>query len=89
MRFLAAWVFCIIGGTLLISLDNFDFITTFSAVLTCIGNVGPGLGAVGPVLNFDVMSVFSKIILSFLMLLGRLEIFPLLIFFSPKTWRNT
>ena len=89
MRYLAAWVFCVIIGTLVISLNNFDFVTTFSAVLTCIGNVGPGLGAVGPVMNFDVMSDFSKIILSFTMLLGRLEIFPLLIFFSPKTWRNT
>jgi len=88
MRFLAAYVFCIIGGVLLISINNFDFTTTFSAVLTCLGNVGPGLGAVGPVLNFNGMSIFSKIVLSFLMLLGRLEIFPLLIFFSPKTWRN-
>ena len=89
MRFLAAWVFCFIGGVLLISLNNFDFTTTFTAVLTCIGNVGPGLSAVGPVMNFDVMSDFSKLVLSFIMLLGRLEIFPLLIFFSPKTWRNT
>ncbi len=89
MRFLAAYVFCIIGGVLLISINNFDFITTFSSVLTCLGNVGPGLGAVGPVLNFNNMSIFSKLILSFLMLLGRLEIFPLLILFSPKTWRNT
>ena len=89
MRFLAAYIFCIIGGVLLISINNFDFTTTFTAVLTCIGNVGPGLGAVGPVLNFNVMSGFSKIVLSFLMLLGRLEIFPLLIFFSPKTWRNS
>ena len=89
MRFLAAYIFCIIGGVLLISINNFDFTTTFTAVLTCIGNVGPGLGAVGPVLNFNGMSIFSKIVLSFLMLLGRLEIFPLLIFFSPKTWRNS
>ena len=89
MRFLAAWVFCLIGGVLLVSLDNFDFTTTFSAVLTCIGNVGPGLGAVGPVMNFDGLSILSKIVLSFLMLLGRLEIFPLLIFFSPNTWRNS
>lgn len=89
MRFLAAWVFCVMGSTLLVSLDNFDFTTTFSAVLTCMGNVGPGLGKVGPVLNFDVMSNFSKLVLSFTMLLGRLEIFPLLIFFSAKTWRNT
>lgn len=89
MRFLAAWVFCFIGGVLLVSLNNFDFTTTFTAVLTCISNVGPGLGAVGPVMNFNGMSIFSKIVLSFLMLLGRLEIFPLLIFFSPKTWRNS
>jgi len=75
-------------ATLLISFDpQADFITAFTASLTCLSNVGPGLGAiVGPCGSFATLSGFSKIVLSFVMLIGRLEIFPILLLFSPRTW---
>lgn len=67
---------------LLVSLDNFDLETTVSACFTCLGNVGPGFGLAGPAANFSMFSDFSKIVLSVAMLIGRLEIYPILIFFS-------
>ena len=75
-------------SALLISVDGHTVETTLTASLTCLNNVGPGLGAVGPAGNFADFSVFSKLVLSFEMLIGRLEIIPLLIFFSPSTWRR-
>ncbi len=86
--YFAIYVTIIIGSVLLISVDGFDFETTFTAVLTCINNVGPGLGAVGPVGNFSAFSLFSKVILSLIMLIGRLEIMPMIILFSPIAWRK-
>ena len=75
-------------ATLHISFDpQADFITAFTASLTCLSNVGPGLGTlVGPCGSFAALSGFSKIVLSFVMLIGRLEIFPILLLFSPRTW---
>lgn len=64
------------------------FFTNFSAALTCISNVGPAFEAVGPYASFAGYSAFSKIVLTFTMLLGRLEILPVLILFSPKTWKK-
>ncbi len=64
------------------------FFTNFSAALTCISNVGPGFEAVGPYANFAGYNAFSTIVLTFTMLIGRLEILPVLILFSPKTWRK-
>ena len=75
-------------SVLLISINNFDFATTFSGVLTTINNVGPGIAAVGPVENFAAFSPVSKIVFCFDMLIGRLEIFPLLVLFSPDLWRK-
>ena len=77
--------FIIIVGILffLISFNNFDFETTITSVITCIGNVGPGYGLCGPMGNFSMFSDFSKIVLSFAMLIGRLEIYPIIIFLSP------
>ncbi len=75
-------------GALLISVDGFSAETCFTASLTCLNNVGPGLHAVGPIGNFGGFSPFSKIVLSFLMLVGRLEILPMLVFFSPSTWKK-
>ena len=75
---------CIFGLCLfLVSLDNFDFETTVSAVATCIGNVGPGFGLCGPMGNFSMFSNLSKLVLSFAMLIGRLEIYPIIIFLFP------
>ena len=73
---------------LLVSVDGFDFTTNLTAALTCINNVGPGLGAIGPAGNFAGFSVFSKLILSLAMLAGRLEIIPLFIFLSPVAWKK-
>jgi len=71
---------------LVISLEGFDFRTNFTAVAACINNVGPGFGMVGPTGSFAAYSGFSKLVLSFAMLLGRLEIYPLLFAFSPTLW---
>ena len=73
---------------LLISLNGFDFETTFSATTACYNNIGPGLAGAGPMSNYADFSVFSKIILSFAMLLGRLEIFPMLLIFAPFMWKK-
>ena len=81
------WVLIVIV-TLIVSLDGFDFTTNTTAVLTCINNIGPGLGAVGPAGNFAGFSAGIKILLSFLMLIGRLEIIPMMIFFSPMAWKK-
>ena len=79
---------CVIS-IVLVSFDNFDFETTVTAVLTTLGNVGPGLGQfVGPVGNFSEFSNFVKIVLSFDMLIGRLEILPVIFLFSPSIWKN-
>ncbi len=73
---------------LLLSFDKFGFETDFSAVAACYNNIGPGLGDVGPASSFAYYSPFSKIVLSFAMLLGRLEIYPLLITLIPSTWKG-
>lgn len=73
---------------LLISFEPFDFETNLTAAVTCVNNVGPGLGDVGPAGNFSGYSDFSTIVLSFAMLLGRLEIFPVILAFDPNNWVN-
>jgi trk system potassium uptake protein TrkH len=83
-----AYIIIFVISVLLISLNNFDFATTFSGVLTTISNVGPGISAVGPVENFSAFSDFSKIVFCLDMLIGRLEIFPFLMLFSPNLWRK-
>ncbi len=75
-------------STLIISFNDFDIMTSLSSVITCINNVGPGFGDISPVDNFSIFSDFSKIVLSLNMLIGRLEIFPMLILAMPSTWRN-
>ena len=86
--FLSTYVMLMGIVILLISFDNFDFETTFTAALTTISNVGPGFGMVGPMGNFSQFSNFSKIVLSFAMLAGRLEFYPLLALFSKDTWKS-
>ena len=73
---------------LCISIENYDMETTVTSVLTCIGNVGPGLSIVGPMGNFSHFSIVSKLVLSADMLIGRLEIFPFILLFSPTTWKS-
>ncbi|MDO4324080.1 MAG: TrkH family potassium uptake protein [Lachnospiraceae bacterium] len=84
--FLVSYLFIFAVSVLLISLDNFDFTTNFTAVAATMNNIGPGLAMVGPTQNFGMFSNFSKIVLTFDMLAGRLELFPLLILFSKNTW---
>lgn len=83
-----AYIAIFILSVLLISLNNFDFATSFSGVLTTINNVGPGIATVGPIENFAAFSGFSKIVFCMDMLIGRLEIFPFLMLFSPNLWRR-
>ncbi len=87
--YIAAYLMIIVVSLLIVSLDGFDFTTTFTAVIACFNNIGPGLGEVGPLGNFGGFSDVVKLVLSFDMLAGRLEIFPMLILFSPSTWRRT
>lgn len=82
--FILLYIVVIIISTLLLSLENFDFMTTFSSVLTMIGNTGPGLEMVGPMSNYTIYSGFSKIVMSLCMLIGRLEILPILFLFIPN-----
>ena len=75
-------------SVLIISIDNFDFTTNFTAVTATINNIGPGLAGVGPTSNFSGYSNLSTLVLAFDMLIGRLEIFPLLVLFSPQAWKK-
>ena len=87
--FFAAYLFIALGATLLVSVDNFSFGTTFTAVVSCIGNVGPGLELVGPMGNYSAFSGFSKLVLSLCMLIGRLEVLPVLVLFSRNAWKRS
>lgn len=86
--FMAAYVVIFIAAVLIISLDNFDFTTNFTAIAATLNNIGPGLNEVGPMSNFAAFSPLSKLVMSFCMLTGRLEIFPMLLLFSPYTWKK-
>ena len=86
--FLGAYSFIAFGSMLLIALDEFSFDTNLSGVMACLNNIGPGLGIVGPAGNYGAFSDFSKIVLSVDMLIGRLEIFPILMLFTPKIWKR-
>jgi trk system potassium uptake protein TrkH len=87
------WVLIVAVCTILLCLDIDDFLVNFTATLSCVGNNGPGLSnaglnMVGPTFNFGAYAPCSKVLLSFVMLFGRLEIFPMIILFAPRTWRK-
>jgi trk system potassium uptake protein TrkH len=86
--YMAAYVVIFVVTLLLITLDGFDLVTNFTAVAATINNIGPGLGLVGPSGNFAMFSNFSKLVFSFAMLAGRLEIMPMLLLFSKETWKK-
>ena len=86
--YLAAYVAILLVSVLIVSLDRVSTITGFTAVLACMNNIGPGLDAVGPTCNYAGLSVLSKIVLIVDMLAGRLEIFPILILVSRRTWKR-
>ena len=86
--FLAAYIFIFAASLFLISLDDFDMVTNFTAIAATLNNIGPGLNQVGPMMNFGAYSNFAKLVLIFDMLAGRLEIFPMLVLFLPDAWRR-
>ena len=86
--FFCAYLLVLLAGALVVSWDNYGFQESFAASLTCISNVGPGLGILGPMENFSILSPLSKLVLSLEMLMGRLELMPLLALFLGSTWRD-
>ena len=87
-NYFVLYIFCFGAIFLLLSFEPFSMETNFSATAACFNNVGPGFDAVGPTSNFSEYSAFSKILLSFAMLLGRLELFPMILLFSRSLWRK-
>ncbi|MDY6037670.1 MAG: TrkH family potassium uptake protein [Eubacterium sp.] len=88
INFIFMYIAVMFAGTLLIAFDGYDLVTSFSAALTCISNVGPGFNAVGPSMNFSGFSDFSTFVLAILMIAGRLELFTFFVLFSPKYWNS-
>ncbi len=86
--FFIIYILIFVFGSIVLSLMGLDFISSVGAVATCLGNVGPGIGTVGPVANFNHLPELAKWLLSFLMLLGRLELFTVLIIFTPYFWKK-
>ena len=86
--FLCIYFVVLLFSTLLVSVDEFDFTTNFTAVVSTLNNIGPGLNLVGPTQNFSIFSVFSKFVLMFDMLAGRLELFPVMVLLMPGTWKR-
>ena len=86
--FLVVYFVLLLTSMLLISVDEFDFSTNFTSVVTVLNNIGPGLNLVGPTQNFSIFSPFSKFVLMFDMLAGRLELFPMMILLMPSTWKR-
>lgn len=88
MIFFVAYIVIIIFSVIIVALDNFDFMTSFSAVIATVSNIGPGFEVVGPMGNFADFSILSKITLISNMILGRLEIIPVIVLFSPVVWKR-
>ena len=88
LLFISCYAMITLGASLVVALNDFPFTETLTSVITCISNTGPGLGAVGPAGNFSAFSALSKLVLSLCMIIGRLEIFPILVMFSRSTWRR-
>ena len=88
LGFIFLYFMSIVGLTFLLIFGGLDFISAFTAVIACINNAGPGLGQVGPATNYGSLTDYEIWVLSFTMLLGRLEVFSLLILFTPQFWRK-
>ncbi len=86
VNYFMMYILIMMGSFIAISVDNFDFTTNVTAVISCFNNIGPGLNVVGPMGNFGGFSIFSKLVLSLDMLFGRLEILPMLVLFSARSW---
>ena len=87
--FFLLYLLILAAVSLVVALDGVSLTTAFTAALACLSNIGPGLDAVGPAGNFAALSGVSKLVLTFAMLAGRLELFPMLILLRPDTWRRT
>jgi trk system potassium uptake protein TrkH len=88
LAFIMIYVSIFAFGSLVLALVGVDFMTAIGAVATCLGNTGPGIGSVGPVNNFAHLPQFAKVFLGFLMLVGRLELFTILMILTPYFWRK-
>ena len=86
--YLTVYVLVFVLSVLLLSFEEMDLVTTFTAVAACLNNIGPGLEIVGPMGNFASLSWASKLLLSLNMLIGRLEIFPMILIFAPSIWKR-
>ncbi len=86
--YFALYMLILLGCTFLVSFDGYDFATNFTAAISCMSNIGPGLSLIGPKGSFAIFSNLSKIVMSVTMLCGRLEIYAILILFLPSTWRK-
>ena len=86
--YITAYMLVLLAGALIVSWDNYGFQESFATSLTCISNVGPSLGILGPMENFAILSPLSKLALALEMLMGRLELMPLLALFLRSTWRD-
>lgn len=86
--FLVIYFIILMISTLLVSVDEYGFTTNFTSVVATLNNIGPGLELVGPTQNFSIFSVFSKFVLMFDMLAGRLELFPMMVLLMPTTWKR-
>ena len=86
--YMSAYCAIAVVSVLILALDNCSIETNLTAMLACLNNIGPGLDLVGPTSNYVHFSDLSKIVLMLDMLLGRLEIFPLLVMLSPRTWKK-
>ena len=86
--YLICYVLVFVFSSVIISLNSVSFATNFTAVASCLNNIGPGLEAVGPTANFGFFSPLSKGVLIVDMLAGRLELFPILLLFTPATWKK-
>ena len=88
LGFVALWVFVFIVSSLLMAAFGHDLVTAGGATIACLGNIGPGLGDVGPTDNFSGISSLGKLLLCLCMLVGRLEVFTVLVLFFPSFWRK-
>ena len=86
--FFSVYIIIFIIGTVLVSIEGKDMFTNFSSVAATLGNIGPGFNIVGPMGNFSSFTDFSKLLFSFLMLVGRLEIYPMLLLLLPSFWKK-
>jgi len=86
--FLLLYIMLFVGTLILLAFEGLDFTTVFSGAAACLNNIGPALGKAGPMLNYNCFSPFGKVVLSFAMLFGRLELYPMLMLFIPSAWKK-